>query len=106
MTIAPEEVDGSAPTATFACFDESCTLALTGAFSVANVATIHAQLTALLQATPDELTIDMSGITELDTAGLQLLLALRRSTRVTRVHSCPVNLREFIETIGLTQLLT
>jgi len=86
--------------------DNAGTLTLTGEVNISNATSIHAELTALLEHAPDELVIDMSQVTELDTAGLQLLLSLRLTVENTRVHSCPVHLRDFIERVGLTRVLT
>jgi ABC-type transporter Mla MlaB component len=71
-------------------------------------ATIHDVTTVwrlLVDATADrrELTLDLGGLTELDTAGAQLLLASRRSGAVSRVHSCPAPIRSFLASIGIAE---
>jgi anti-anti-sigma factor len=86
--------------------DADGTLSLAGEVNISNAASIHAELAAILEHAPDELVIDMSQVTELDTAGLQLLLSLRLTVENTRVHSCPAHLRDFIEHVGLTRVLT
>lgn len=56
-------------------------VALTGELTIQTASQEKAGLLALLEVTADEgadLELDLSGITELDTAGLQLLLMARR----------------------------
>jgi anti-anti-sigma factor len=86
--------------------DKGGNLTLVGELNIANATSIHTELTALLEHAPAELVIDMSQVTELDTAGLQLLLSLRLTVENTRVHSCPTHIRDFIERVGLTRVLT
>ena len=78
---------------------------LTGDFVISNANAIRDELSQNLADDASDWTIDMSGITDLDTSGLQLLLMMRRAISNTRVCSCPTHLREFIESVGLTQLL-
>jgi anti-anti-sigma factor len=86
--------------------DKGGNLTLVGELNISNATSIHAELTAILEHAPDQLVIDMSQVTELDTAGLQLLLSLRLTVENTRVHSCPAHVRDFIEHVGLTRALT
>jgi anti-anti-sigma regulatory factor len=50
--------------------------------------------------------LDLSGVTAFDTAGVQLLIAFKASQRRLAVHSCPDAMRTFLEGAGLTRLLT
>jgi ABC-type transporter Mla MlaB component len=71
-------VDGAAP-------DPRC-VTLTGPLEIQQVEAVRAQLLPLLQA-PPAATVDIAGITSIDTAGVQLLLALR-----AEAPRCGVNL--------------
>jgi anti-anti-sigma factor len=86
--------------------NEAGTLTLAGEVNISNAASIHAELITILAHAPDQLLIDLSQVTELDAAGLQLLLSLRLTVENSRVHSCPPHLRNFIERVGLTRVLT
>jgi len=79
-------------------------LKLVGDVSIFTVQELHP---LLLTVSPDdypELKIDLSGLTDLDTVGVQLLLGFRRRFRHSIVHSCPAQLREFVQQIGLDEL--
>lgn len=59
-------------------------MSIIGEFTIFSVQEIHARLRETLQ-TVDELSIDLSNVTEIDTAGLQLmLLAKRKPERLVR----------------------
>jgi anti-sigma B factor antagonist len=57
--------------------DSICRVAIDGEVTIYSVAEVKAGLAALLPA-PGTLEIDLSGVTEMDTAGLQLLLMAKR----------------------------
>lgn len=54
---------------------------------------------------PSPQMLDLSGLTELDSAGIQILLALRKQHPELRVHSCPANQRELLERVGLLKAI-
>lgn len=77
-----------------------------GTLRLVGEATIHEIVdvwTCLTEATKgrEDLTLDLGGLTDLDTAGAQLLVAARRSGSVARVHSCPDQIRGFLDSIGV-----
>ena len=77
-----------------------------GTVKLVGEATVHEATLVwetLCQATKErqDLALDLSGLTAVDTAGAQLLLAVRRSGAVARVHSCPESVRRFLESIGV-----
>lgn len=81
---------------------EEGTIRLVGEATVHDVVTVWQRL---IDATThrEGLTLDLGGLTSLDTAGAQLLLATRRSGAVARVHSCPDPIRGFLESIGVAE---
>ena len=75
---------------------------LSGALTIYEVSEVQNQLHNFC-VTGDELTLDLAGVTELDSAGLQLLMALRQylgSKLVLQQHSQAV-----IEMLDLYQLV-
>ena len=58
----------------------STPLRLDGALDIQNATALHARLTERLAVTTPVFALDLSGVTECDSAGLQLLCAARRST--------------------------
>lgn len=56
-------------------------LLISGSFTIFQAADYKAQLLAVLGHTADLLEVDLSGIEEVDSAGLQLLLMLSREAR-------------------------
>lgn len=85
--------------------DDSGALKFEGELNIGKAKEIYEKLRSLSLLDYPELTLDLSALQELDTAGVQLLLALRKSHPKTRVHSCPAQLRSFVEQIGLEQML-
>lgn len=81
-------------------------LSIRGEATIHHAALLHAQLVQLDLAKFDRISLDLSGLSALDTAGAQILIALRRSSRSLSVHSCPDSARQFLELTGLTTLLT
>jgi anti-anti-sigma factor len=77
--------------------------------TIAHAATWYAALAAALQEAPATLALDLSGVTDFDSSGVQLLLATRRSLveRGDALHivaaSPPVS--EALATFGLQALL-
>jgi anti-anti-sigma factor len=64
----------------------SSALALEGELTIFRAADVCAQFKAALAAAEPgcDFELDLAGVTEMDSAGAQLLLALRKSTRATR----------------------
>ena len=58
-------------------------LALDGELTIYAAAELQARLIAALADAPDGLDIDLAGVTELDSAGVQLLMATRRGALAT-----------------------
>lgn len=59
-------------------------LQLAGAVNIQGAAALLAQLRALLESADPPLALDLAGVTEIDTAGLQLLLVARRTAAAGR----------------------
>lgn len=53
-------------------------LCITGGMTVFEVAELRDRLSTALNTAPERLSLDLSGVEEIDTAGTQLLLALKR----------------------------
>lgn len=58
--------------------DNGTELGLSGGLTIFEAAELRAQLVAALDSTAGGLTLDLSEVEEIDTAGIQLLLALKR----------------------------
>lgn len=86
--------------------DDAGALLIRGPATVHNAAELLLQLKALDRESLKKVSIDLSGLTSMDTAGAQILIAFRRSVASTSVHSCPAEIRQFLETTDLTCLLT
>lgn len=85
------------------------TLALGPELTIAFAAASHQQLAEALAGADAMLTLDLSGVTEFDSAGLQLLLATRRSLaargRALRLAAPSPVVRDALGVFGLQQLL-
>jgi anti-anti-sigma regulatory factor len=75
-------------------------LRVVGAATVYEAEGFKAALLEVLAEERESWVLDLGGLTALDTAGLQLLMAFRRSANVS-VHSCPENIRIMVDRIGL-----
>jgi phospholipid transport system transporter-binding protein len=89
-----------------ACKDGRCTVQ--GPITVDNVVTLLEQGREQLAAA--SATIDLSGVTEVDSSALSLLLEWRRdaarSGRTVRFDRLPTNLRSLAQLYGVTELLS
>jgi anti-anti-sigma factor len=77
--------------------------------TIAHAAGWHAALAAGLQAAPATLTLDLAGVTDFDSSGVQLLLATRRSLaeRGDALHIVAASpaVSDALATFGLQDLL-
>ncbi|MBM3357575.1 MAG: STAS domain-containing protein [Betaproteobacteria bacterium] len=87
------------------CVDGRCTV--TGAITIANVAALVNEAGGLLSA--DDITVDLSGVTEVDSAAVSLLLEWRRQAlrakRTIRFSNIPANLKSLATVYGVSELL-
>lgn len=73
-----------------------CRLCISGEMTVASAADTHAQIQASLRlGSGDEVEVDLSGVLELDTSGLQIMLLLKREygAQLRFVNHSPAVLR-------------
>lgn len=82
-----------------------------GSLKLSGEATIHdveplreALLAAVATQVPGRM-LDLSGLVALDSAGIQLLVSLKRSVPDLKVHSCPQPLRDALDKLGLANHL-
>ncbi len=70
-------------------------LCLDGEMTVASAATLREALLAALPGMPGDVEVDLSGVSEIDTAGLQLMLQLKRKcgARLRLVNHSPAVLQ-------------
>jgi len=77
--------------------------------TIAAAAACRAQLAAALAAQAGDLTLDLSGVSEFDSSGLQLLLAARRSLAARgaalRIVAASATVRAALAVLGLEALL-
>ena len=87
------------------CSDGRCTLQ--GPVTIASVESLLEEGTRSI--TGAEVTIDLAGVTEVDSTAVSLLLEWRRqataATRSVRYVNLPANLRSLAELYGVTELL-
>lgn len=60
--------------------DPSGSLIFKGQMTVSEVETIHSKLEPLLEEALPDVVIDLSGVNEIDIAGLQLIIAVKKSS--------------------------
>lgn len=94
------------PSPSEASLDADGLIVIRGEATIHNISRLWQQLKALDKDIGDRVSIDLSGLTALDTAGAQLLIAFRRNHVFSSVHSCPPPIRQFLELTGLTCVLT
>ena len=85
--------------------NEDGTVCLTGEATIHHAEELYTELLACLRKRPEEVVLHLGGLTELDTAGAQILIAFKRALPAVRVHSCPNGLREFLSQTALVSLL-
>ena len=86
--------------------DSAGTIRLEGSLDIHHAAQLHRELSSVLRSRPLELVVDLAGVTDLDTAGVQVLMAFKRSTPGVTIRSCPTALREWLERGGFLRLLS
>lgn len=73
--------------------------------TIAHAAEHHARLLEQLATHDEDLVLDLAGVTEFDSSGVQLLLALRKSLaergHVLRLLAPPAAVRDALATFGL-----
>ena len=88
-----------------ACNDGRCTVQ--GPVTANNVLSLLAQ--GAERFTGSRVTVDLSGVTEVDSSALSLLLEWRREAvrngREIRYHKLPASLRSLADLYGVTELL-
>ncbi len=81
--------------------DESGTVTLAGDATVAEAGNLHAGLVRVLQDRTEGLVLDLGGLSAIDVAGVQVVIAFRRAVPGLRVQSCPPAIREKLERMNL-----
>ena len=85
--------------------DEAAVLRIEGEMTIYRAA----ELKALLLGQPPAADVDLTGVTEIDTAGVQLLIAARRRARAAgcgwRVRGSSSPVGETLRLLGLPELL-
>ena len=85
--------------------NERMTMSIRGALTVVEAAEARDQLALGLTTASGPITVNLAQITEIDTAGLQLLLALARMRRDITLTEPSAELAERIERLGLRSML-
>lgn len=89
--------------------DGSTVLKLGPEVTIAFAAATHDTLAAALQAGHGDLTLDLAGVTDFDSAGVQLLLATRRSLLergdMLQLRAASATVIDALATFGLHDLL-
>ena len=84
-------------------------LALGPEMTIAFAATTRDTLAAALQAHPGDLALDLAGVTDFDSSGVQLLLATHRSLAergdMLQVVAASLTVNDALATFGLLDLL-
>ena len=85
--------------------DDQGTIKIVGQATVHEAQTLCDALLAACEQGRDSWTLDLRGLSSIDTAGLQLLLSFKRSVASLQVHSCPAPIRAFMEQSGIARHL-
>ncbi|MFC3625204.1 lipid asymmetry maintenance protein MlaB [Vogesella amnigena] len=85
--------------------DDGCELVPEGAMTIMEAAELRDQLALALVTAHGRVRVDLSRITELDSCGLQLLLALVREGTQVQLHSPSAAARDRIVRFGLAATL-
>ena len=86
--------------------DSNGTLSLRGAATAENAVSLRERLRAVLaEVGLPKLTIDLSGLTALDIAGLQILLAVRNADPRVALVRCPSRIERRLRNAGLESRL-
>ncbi len=80
-------------------------LSLSGEATIHYAAELQSALVALRAERANDFVLDLGALTAIDTAGVQVLLAFRKSSEPVRVTSCPDPLRAVLVRGGLVKLL-
>ncbi len=86
------------------------TVVLKGKLVVSEIDTIHTQIETLLDELPPDLVLNLSGVDEIDTSGMQLLLALKKSIEERergslQIKSASVSVKEALSLSGFDAVL-
>jgi anti-anti-sigma regulatory factor len=82
------------------------TIKFEGEATIHTVESIVEALKALDLSALTDVSLDLAGLSGIDTAGVQVLLSVRASFEKCAVHSCPVEVRQRLEHVGFARLLT
>ena len=85
--------------------DNTGEIRVAGEVTINHVAALYAQLKAITLEHSDQASLNLSGVTAIDTSGVQLLVAFKRLHPGTVVHSSAHVVRQFLELVGMTTLL-
>jgi anti-anti-sigma regulatory factor len=86
--------------------DDNGSIRIEGEATVHEAVSLRQSLLACLDQQREDWTLDLKGLTAVDLAGIQLLIAFKRAAPLVRVHSCPPAIRRILEQTRLsTQLL-
>lgn len=78
---------------------------LRGEATIHSAAELQAGLRAAAEGAPEPAALDLGGLTELDTAGAQLLLAFAVAAPKARLVSCPPQAAALLDRLGFSLLL-
>ncbi len=78
---------------------------LKGEATIDSAPDLCAGLSAAAAGSPEPAVLDLSGLTDLDTAGAQLLVAFAKSAPNARVVSCPPRAAALLDRLGFSRLL-
>jgi len=84
---------------------EEGALRVVGEATVCEARALQLLLLELVEQERESWTLDLSGLSALDSAGAQLLLAFKREAKRVRFHSWPPAMRAFLEQTALFQQL-
>jgi anti-anti-sigma factor len=85
--------------------DNQGNIRVTGEATIHQAETLREELLATLTTDRESWTLDLGGLTAMDSAGAQLFISFKKSVKAIQVHSCPENIRNYLDRIGLAQYL-
>ncbi len=88
--------------------DAAGTLIFRGQFIVSEIETAHSKIEPLFDETIHETVLDLSGVTDIDISGLQLIYAMKKSAEsegTFRIKAVSPLVREYIMLAGFDVIL-
>jgi anti-anti-sigma regulatory factor len=85
--------------------DENGNIRLKGDVTIHESNYLYTTLRGLVEESREQWTLDLGGLSRIDIAGVQVLTSFKKTVPKVVVHSCPVDIRLYLEQVGLATYL-